>query len=277
MQTICAELKAQGKKVGFVPTMGFLHVGHLSLVNRSLKDCSVTVVSIFVNPSQFAPHEDLDRYPRDIKRDIKHLHQLDVDLLFTPTKDAIYPEPYLTTITVDEITRVGEGMSRPTFFRGVTTIVAKLLNIVQPSVMYLGQKDIQQAIILRKMIQDLNMPLSVKICPTVREKDGLAVSSRNVYLSASERESAQALITALRTAETIIGSGETNCNKIIRKMTAVYKQFPAARIDYILCADFESFKPVKKVESRCIIATAAYIGSTRLIDNIIISSPRRPN
>lgn len=273
MQQYCATLRAQGEKIGFVPTMGHLHEGHLSLVKRSKKECSTTVVSIFVNPMQFAPHEDFDRYPRDINRDKNLLKQLGVEVLFTPKTGQIYPEPFLTSVFVDEITTIGEGVSRPKHFQGVTTIVGKLLNIVQPAVLYLGQKDIQQAVILKKMIHDLNIPVSVKLCPTIREKDGLAMSSRNIYLSSKERQSAPALITALRTAEKMVESGEKDCKKITKKMEAVFDRFPNAKLDYILCADYKSFKPVSKVESRTIIALAAYAGNIRLIDNIIVSPP----
>jgi len=271
MQKHCTGLKVQGEKIGFVPTMGYLHEGHLSLVKRSKKECSITAASIFVNPAQFAPHEDFDRYPRNINRDIKLLRKLDIDILFTPKTGEIYPEPFLTSILVDEITTIGEGVSRSRHFQGVNTIVAKLLNIVQPSVLYLGQKDIQQAVILKKMIQDLNMPTAVKLCPTIREKNGLAMSSRNIYLSPKGRKSAAALITALRAAKKMIKSGERDCKKITKKMEAAFDRFPEAKIDYILCADFESFKPVFVFERRAIIAIAAYVGNVRLIDNVILS------
>lgn len=273
MQQHCAALRAQGEKIGFVPTMGHFHEGHLSLVKRSKKECPITVVSIFVNPLQFAPYEDFDRYPRDIKRDKKLLKQLGVEVLFTPKTGQIYTEPFLTSVIVDEMTTIGEGVSRPKHFKGVTTIVAKLLNIVQPAVMYLGQKDIQQAVILKKMIHDLNMPVSVKLCPTIREKDGLAMSSRNTYLSPKERQSAPALITALRTAEKMVESGEKDSRKISKIMEAVFDRFPDAKLDYILYADYKKFKPVSNVDSGTIIALAAYTGDTRLIDNIIISPP----
>jgi len=270
MRRLSVRLQAEGKRIGFIPTMGYLHQGHLSLVRRSKRECSITIVSIFVNPLQFAPNEDFDRYPRNINRDKKLLGAEDVDILFTPANEAMYPEPFLTSVSVDELTALGEGTSRPNHFRGVTTVVAKLLNIVTPDVLYLGQKDIQQAVILRNMVQDLNIPTTVWICPTVREPDGLAMSSRNIHLSTTERDNALALYKALQAAKNAIENGETDTAIIRRKMEAVFKKFPLARLDYILFADESTFTPVTRIEGKTIIALAAFLGKTRLIDNIIV-------
>lgn len=271
MNSYCAKLKANGAKLGFVPTMGFLHDGHLSLVDRSLNDCTHTAVSIFVNPTQFGPTEDFGRYPRNLENDIRLLRKKRIEILFVPEAKELYPEPFLTTVAVDDLTTVGEGAARPTHFRGVTTVVTKLLNIVQPSFLYLGQKDIQQATILRKMIQDLNIPVKVKICSTIREKDGLAMSSRNAYLTNEERISALALITALLTAKKAVKKGETECSKIEAKMKLDFVQFRNNDPEYILFFDYKTFKKVKNIENRTIIAVAANFGKTRLIDNIIVS------
>ena len=276
MQSYCAKLKAQGEKLGFVPTMGFLHDGHLSLVDKSLNDCSHTAVSIFVNPTQFAPNEDFDSYPRKLDNDIRLLRKKRIGILFIPKAEDIYPEPFLTSVTVDDLTTIGEGAYRPAHFRGVTTVVTKLLNIVQPSVLYLGQKDIQQAIIVRKMTQDLNIPVKIKICPTIREKGGLAMSSRNANLTNGERISALTLITALLTAKNAVKKGETDCSEIAAKMKTDFEHFKDIKPEYIFFFDYNSFKIVEQITDRTIIAIAAHIGSARLIDNIIVS-PKKVN
>ncbi len=271
MQKTARRLKASEKKIGFVPTMGYLHDGHLGLVRYSLQHCSVTVVSIFVNPAQFAPNEDLKNYPRDMKRDLKLLRELGVDYVFTPEPDSMYTKSFKTYVSVEKITGSAEGKSRPTHFRGVTTIVAKLLNIVQPDVIFLGQKDIQQAIILRKMTDELNFPVKVSIRPTAREKDGLAMSSRNVYLNKGERETALSLYSALTTAKIEIKSGLKDVSKIKNRMKKSFEKFPGAELEYIYFADSSDFSPVKRVIPDMVIALAAKVGRTRLIDNIIIS------
>jgi len=273
MQKTGFSLKIRGESAGFVPTMGYLHEGHLSLIRRSQRERPVTVVSIFVNPTQFAPGEDFNRYPRDMRRDFRILRSLGVDYVFTPAPEAMYPEPFSTAVSVEGISRTGEGVSRPAHFRGVCTVVAKLLNIVQPSVLYVGQKDIQQAVILRIMAKELNMPLTVRICPTVREKDGLAMSSRNTYLSAGERASALSLVTALRAGEEAVKRGEKRCDRIIKEMRGVFERYPGVKPDYIICADSANFQPVGTVIPRTVIAVAARVGTTRLIDNTIVSPP----
>ncbi|MFC1513582.1 pantoate--beta-alanine ligase [candidate division KSB1 bacterium] len=263
-------LKAMREKTGFVPTMGFLHEGHLSLIKQAKKECSSVVVSIFVNPTQFSPDEDLESYPRNMQKDKKMLRYLDVDYLFLPSAEKIYKEPFLTSVSVTGITEVGEGVSRPTHFKGVTTVVTKLLNIIQPNILYLGQKDIQQAVIIDKMTKDLNIPVKVEICDTLREKDGLAMSSRNVYLTEDQRKSATALIRALRKAESLVNTGKKDTKIIEREMKKELDKYPDIRPDYILFADKYAFQPVKKITNETVIAIAGFAGKVRLIDNIIV-------
>jgi len=270
IQTYLKKIASGGNKIGFVPTMGYLHDGHLSLIERSVKECDHTAVSIYVNPLQFAPNEDIDKYPRDLKRDLKLLRSKGVDTVFLPDNSEMYPSDFYTTVSLRDLTRIGEGISRPTHFDGVTTIVTKLLNSVYPDVMYLGQKDIQQALIITRMVKDLNMPVKIKICPTIREKDGLAMSSRNVYLSGNKRQDALALISALRTAEKVIRSGQKRCKTIEEKMRSVFAEYKNVKVDYILFANFDTFKQVKTITGKTVIAIAGFVGKTRLIDNMII-------
>lgn len=271
----CSDLNAQGNQIGFVPTMGYLHEGHLSLIRRSKKECSKTVVSIFVNPTQFSPEEDFSGYPRDLKNDADLLKDLDVDVLFAPPVKEMYPVDFQTAVRVNRITGGGEGASRPRHFQGVTTVVTKLLNSIQPSVLYLGQKDIQQAIVIRTMIRDLNIPVTVRVCPTIREKDGLALSSRNVYLSDKERQSALSLVTSLRNAEKIIKNGETSCTKIVTAMKSICKKYTGVQLDYVACFDYDTFEEVETVTGRTVIAIAANVGKTRLIDNVIVKPAKK--
>ena len=275
MQSYSFFLKSEGIQTGFVPTMGSLHEGHISLVRRSKKSYPHTIASIFVNPLQFGPREDLNRYPREEKSDIETLRNLGVVTLFIPKADSMYPVGFSTYVSVEEMSAVGEGISRPTHFRVVTTVVMKLLNIVQPSALFLGQKDIQQALIIKRMIRDMDISSSVEICPTKRDKNGLALSSRNVFLSEEERKSAVALVTALRIVNSEVRSGETSCNNLKQKVRSVIRNFPKAELDYILFASYDSFTPVKSVNDRTVAALAAFVGKTRLIDNVIVTPPRR--
>ncbi len=271
IQSYLRKVASDGIKIGFVPTMGYLHEGHLSLVDRSLKNCDHTVVSVYVNPMQFAPNEDLARYPRDLKRDLKLLRERGVDTVFLPNNSEMYPDGFDTYVSVGSITKIGEGVSRPTHFNGVTTIVLKLLNTVRTDILYLGQKDIQQALVIKKMVKDLNMPVKVEICPTVRERDGLALSSRNVYLSNELRNNALSLISALKTGEKAIRYGIIRCAAIERRMRSKFGEFKGMKLDYILFADVKTFKPVKSITGRTVIAIAGFAGRTRLIDNIIVN------
>jgi pantoate--beta-alanine ligase len=270
MQKLSLSLKRQGKKISFVPTMGALHKGHLSLVKRAKKLGDFVVVSIFVNPTQFSPKEDYKKYPRDLKKDKELLQKAGCDLIFAPKVKDIYPVGYLTYVNVEELSDKLEGASRPGHFKGVCTIVAKLFNIVQPDYAIFGQKDAQQAIIINKMTEDLNFPVKIIVCPTVREKDGLACSSRNSYLDAEERDQAKILYQSLKLGEKMIKAGEKNPLKVIKKITEMIKQVPLAKIDYIALTDTRTLEPVRKIKGELLLSLAVKFGKTRLIDNLKI-------
>ncbi|MEK6678843.1 MAG: pantoate--beta-alanine ligase [Nitrospirota bacterium] len=265
------ELKAQKKTVGFVPTMGFLHEGHLSLMRYAKKVTDVVVVSIFVNPTQFGPKEDFNAYPRDMEGDKGKCLEAGVDILFIPSASEIYPEGYLTYVNVEKIADVMCGASRAGHFKGVATIVAKLFNIVKPDKAFFGQKDYQQAVVIKRMAADLNMDVDIEALPTVREPDGLAISSRNSYLSGAERAAAACLYMSLKLAEDRIGKGEKNSAKIIEAMQHIIQAEKLVKIDYIAIADTETLEEVKTIDRKVVIALAVWIGKTRLIDNVIVN------
>jgi pantoate--beta-alanine ligase len=250
--------------------MGFLHAGHLSLVQRARQDCASVVVSIFVNPTQFGPNEDFAAYPRDIEQDLNLLRKAGVDLVWVPTEDVMYPESYQTYITVEDVTKVLEGSMRPTHFRGVTTVVAKLFNAVQPDKAFFGQKDAQQVVVLQQMVRDLNFNLEMVICPIMREKDGLALSSRNTYLDADQRRAALVLSRSLRKARALFASGERDADLIHQAMDAIFADEPNSRVQYISLADPRSLQELRKIETEALVSMAVYIGKTRLIDNTIL-------
>ncbi|MFC2026864.1 pantoate--beta-alanine ligase [Chloroflexota bacterium] len=258
------------KPLGFVPTMGYLHEGHLSLVRRARTDNASVVVSIFVNPTQFAPSEDLDRYPRDLECDLSLLDKEGADIIFMSSVDEMYPPRFDSRVEVDKLTRRLEGASRPGHFTGVTTVVAKLFNIIQPTRAYFGQKDVQQAIVIKKMVADLNMDLEIITLPTVREPDGLAMSSRNSYLSADERQAALVLYRALMLAQGLWSQGETDAEKLRNEMAKIIKCEPLATIDYISIADNETLEELEEVQPPALVSLAVKIGETRLIDNIVL-------
>jgi len=268
MQRLSSSLKEQGKKIGLVPTMGFLHEGHLSLVDMAKKSSDVVVVSIFVNPTQFGPDEDYNRYPRDLVRDKKLLRERGVDILFIPTVKDMYPNGYTTYVEVEKLSSVLCGRSRPTHFRGVTTVVAKLFNIVKPDIAVFGEKDAQQAIIIKRMVRDLNFPIKIIIGPTIREKDGLAVSSRNTYLSEDERKDAPILYQALLLAKNLIENGERDVNKIISSMKKLIQKKGSAKIEYISIVRKDTLEPIRWIQGEVLIALAVWFGKARLIDNI---------
>ncbi len=272
MQSISREILRTGKTIGFVPTMGYLHEGHLSLVRASKSENDVTAVSIFVNPAQFGPNEDLSKYPRDFKRDETLLSNEGVDFIFYPTEEEIYPEGYQTFVSQEQISTVLEGEFRPTHFRGVTTIVSILFNIVQPDKAYFGQKDAQQCAVLKRMVSDLRFPLEMKICPIVREPDGLAMSSRNVYLNQVEREDALVLSKSLRFAEDLIRKGENSAEKIVSSAVELYSRVATATLDYFTIVDMQNFLPVHELTNgkEYFILVACRIGKTRLIDNLLL-------
>ena len=268
MQRICGGLKREGKIIGLVPTMGYLHEGHLSLVRIARKRSDVLVVSVFVNPTQFGPKEDFRRYPRDFQRDKSLLKQEGCDFVFVPGMKDMYPDGYLTYVDVDKITGGLEGATRPGHFRGVATVVAKLFNIVGPDMVVFGQKDAQQAVILKKMVEDLNYGIKMIIAPTVRERDGLATSSRNIYLSEEERKQAKVLYQALRAAKEMIRDGEKKSSKIVSGMRTLIGKQSLAEIDYIAITDADSLELLNKLEGEILISLAVRFGKTRLIDNI---------
>ncbi len=256
--------------VGFVPTMGFLHEGHLSLVRQARVENSSVVVSIFVNPTQFGPSEDFEQYPRDTERDLVFLASEGTGVVFMPSAAEMYPERFDSWVEVGELTRRLEGAVRPGHFRGVTTVVAKLFNIVQPTRAYFGQKDAQQVAVIRKMAADLDMNLEVVTLPTVREPGGLAMSSRNTYLNPEQRRAAMVLYRALSLARELWAQGETDAGEIRRRMTELIRQEPLATIDYVSVADAETLEELDRVEPPALVSLAVKIGRTRLIDNVVL-------
>jgi pantoate--beta-alanine ligase len=256
--------------VGFVPTMGYLHAGHISLVQAARAECASVVASIFVNPTQFGPNEDLAIYPRDLPRDLALLEAAGVNLVWTPTVEVMYPSRFQTWVEVQELTHPLEGEIRPGHFRGVTTIVAKLFNAVDPDKAYFGQKDAQQAAVIRRMTKDLDFPIEIVVCPTLREADGLAISSRNVYLNPEERQAAIVLFRALSAAKTAYDSGERGAERLCALVRAMVATEPLARLQYVSCADFDTLEELEVVRGKALLSMAVYVGKTRLIDNIVM-------
>lgn len=266
-------LREANEKIGFVPTMGYLHEGHLSLIRMAKNECSKVVMSIFVNPIQFGPGEDFERYPRDFERDCRISEKEGVDYIFHPSSQEMYGEDYLTFVEVEKLSGIMCGAARPGHFKGVCTVVLKLFNIVNPHVAYFGEKDYQQLVIIKKMVKDLNLPLLVKSGPTVREKDGLAMSSRNKYLSREERKNATVIYTCLNLVQELIYKGERDLSKIKKEVLDRLKENESvSKIDYFDFRDPESLDEIEMIgkHGRILAATAVWIGSTRLIDNKII-------
>lgn len=270
---IVREAKKKGK-VGFVPTMGAFHAGHLSLMKKAKAECDFVVVSLFVNPLQFGPTEDFKHYPRSLSEDQHLAASVGVDLLWTPREKDLFPTGFQSQITVGEISRRWEGASRPGHFSGVSTVVGKFLQIVRPGWLYLGQKDYQQCAVIRQMIADLHFEAKLRICPIVREKDGLAMSSRNVRLSATEREIAPVLYRALQTAKALLVSGEKDAVGIVRALENVLKSEPEIEIDYLALCDVKTLERLERVKDRAVLLAAVKIGSVRLIDNILLQAPK---
>ncbi|MCA9958610.1 MAG: pantoate--beta-alanine ligase [Anaerolineales bacterium] len=253
---------------GLVPTMGYLHEGHISLVRQARAENDFVAATIYVNPTQFAPTEDLSSYPRDLTRDLALLEEAGADLVFTPNDALMYPHGFQSYVTVDEVTAVLEGASRPTHFRGVTTIVAKLFNIVQPTRAYFGQKDFQQTVVIRRMIADLNINLQMIVCPTVREADGLALSSRNTYLTPPQREAATVLSRALKHGLTLLNAGERSGDILRQEITAIITAESLAQLDYLSVAHPHTLAELAQVEDMALLSMAVFVGKTRLIDNM---------
>ncbi len=265
------EWKNQGLTVGLVPTMGYLHEGHQSLIKKAVEENDRVVVSVFVNPIQFAPNEDLETYPRDLEADKRLCDSTGADLIFHPTPEEMYPDGFSTHIQMDNLTKELCGKTRPTHFGGVCTVVGKLFNIVQPDKAYFGQKDAQQLAIIKRMVRDLNFDIEIVGCPIIREPDGLAKSSRNTYLNADERKAAFILSKAIKLGEELVADGERNAQTVIKAMTDKINTEPLARIDYVNVVDALSIEPLDVVKGEVLVAIAVYIGKTRLIDNFIIN------
>lgn len=269
-----AEMKVLRTKslgsVGFVPTMGYLHDGHLALVKQARDENSVVVASIFVNPTQFGPKEDFRTYPRDIERDLALLEKERTDIVFMPSDKEMYPKGYRSWVEVEKVTDRLEGSCRPGHFRGVATVVAKLFNIIEPTRAYFGQKDAQQALVIKKMAADLNMNLKVIVAATVRESDGLAMSSRNVYLNPQERQAATVLFEALTVARNLREKGERNAETIRQKMTSLISKEPLAKIEYVSIADAQTLEELSQIDRPALASLAVKIGKTRLIDNMVL-------
>jgi pantoate--beta-alanine ligase len=256
--------------VGLVPTMGALHAGHISLVKLALEECASVLVSIFVNPTQFGANEDLAKYPRAMERDLELLTAAGADLLWTPTAEGMYPPGFQTWVEVGEMTRTLEGAMRPGHFRGVTTVVAKLFNAVRPDRAYFGQKDAQQAAVIRQMTRDLNFPIEIVVGPTIREDDGLALSSRNVFLEGAERKAATVLYRALSAAKTAYEKGERDGEKLRSVMKDTLALEPLAKVQYVSCADYATLQELAHVEGKTLLSMAVFVGKTRLIDNFVL-------
>jgi pantoate--beta-alanine ligase len=275
MKKAVRQLKEEKKRIGFVPTMGYLHEGHLSLVRASKKEAEVTVVSIFVNPTQFGPKEDFNRYPRDLERDKSLLAKEGVDFLFHPPVEEMYPSNYRTYVEVTGLQDRLCGRSRPGHFRGVATVVLKLFNIVCPDLAYFGQKDAQQAVVIRRLVRDLNLDVEIKVMPIVRDADGLALSSRNTYLSPEERRASLALPRSLQAAARLLERGERKAEKVKEQIEKIISSEPNLRIDYVEIVDPEELRPLEEIRGAALIAAAVFCGQTRLIDNLLFTEGKR--
>lgn len=267
--------RSKGKIIGLVPTMGALHIGHISLIKKAKQQTDFVVISIFVNPTQFSPNEDFKKYPRPIKNDLAVCRKAGVDVVFAPTAKQMYPQENLSWVNIEKLTEPLCGKFRPGHFRGVATVCTKLFNIVMPDVAYFGQKDAQQVIVIKRMAADLNMPLKIVICPTVRQADGLAVSSRNQYLTEQEKKDATYIYKALKKSESLIKQGAQKSKTIISEMRKILNQIPSVKIEYISIVDAETLQEVEKIAGEVLVAAAVKIGSTRLIDNILVDVDKR--
>ena len=270
VRTQVKEWKKQGLTVGFVPTMGYLHEGHASLMKRAKAECDKVVASIFVNPMQFGVNEDLDSYPRDLEADAKLCDSIGVDLIFHPEVEEMYADGFCSFVDMNGLTKELCGKSRPIHFRGVCTVVNKLFNIVTPDKAFFGQKDAQQLAVIRRMVKDLNMDIEIVGCPIIREEDGLAKSSRNTYLNADERKAALILSQTIRMGEKMVKDGERNVESLVNAMKANIEKEPMARIDYVEAVNMDNIEKIDMIEGTVLVAMAVYIGKTRLIDNFIV-------
>jgi pantoate--beta-alanine ligase len=269
MKEFSSQARGAGKTIAFVPTMGFFHEGHLSLMREGRKRADLLIVSLFVNPTQFAPHEDLKNYPRNFERDRQMAEEAGTDILFAPEADEMYPPDHQTRVLVEKVTQNLCGRSRPTHFRGVTTVVMMLFEIVTPHVTLFGEKDYQQLVTIRQMVKDLHMSVEVVGMPTVREADGLAMSSRNTYLLPEERKAALSLYRSLQRAKAFLQEGEPRASRILDEMDGILRSEPLVRMDYVQICDAYTLQEVDRIEGDVVVALAAYLGKTRLIDNLV--------
>jgi pantoate--beta-alanine ligase len=270
VRSLVKAARGEGKRIGLVPTMGALHVGHISLIERAVKNCDFVVVSIFVNPTQFGPGEDFEKYPRPLEADLRVCRDAGVDVVFVPSREEMYRSENLTWVDVEKLTEPLCGRSRPGHFRGVTTVCAKLFNIVAPDVAFFGQKDAQQAIVVKRMVADLHMALEIFVCPTVRQADGLAVSSRNEYLTEQQKKDAVWIYKSLQKCREMIEGGVTDSERIITQMREILNRTPSIEIEYVSIVDAETLQRVERIGGKVLAAVAVGIGSARLIDNILV-------
>jgi len=272
VRSLVSNARSEGSKIGLVPTMGALHVGHISLIEAAVKDCDFVAVSIFVNPTQFGPGEDFEKYPRPLEADLEICRKAHVDVVFAPEPEQMYPTENVTWVTVEKLTEPLCGRSRAKHFRGVTTVCAKLFNIVAPDAAYFGQKDAQQAIVIKRMVADLNMPLEIVVCPTDREPNGLAISSRNKYLTAQQKNDAANIYKSLQTCRRLIDAGTMATCQIIAEMQKILQQIPSGEIEYISIVDAERLESIEKIAGKVLAAVAVRLGPARLIDNILVDT-----
>ena len=274
VRSLVKAARSGGKKVGLVPTMGALHIGHISLIEAAVEECDFVVVSIFVNPTQFVPGEDFEKYPRPLEADLQICRKAGVHVVFAPTPEQMYPAENLTWVNVEKLTEPLCGRFRTGHFRGVTTVCTKLFNIVAPDIAFFGQKDAQQAIVIRRMVTDLNMPLEIVICPTVREPNGLAISSRNKYLTERQKKDAANICKSLRKCRQMIDAGVKETTEIITEMSKILQQVPSIEIEYISIVDAETLRNIDQIAGKVLAAVAVKIGPARLIDNILVDAAK---
>jgi len=270
VRSLVKAARKKGKKIGFVPTMGALHIGHISLIEAAKKGSDFVVVSIFVNPTQFGPGEDFEKYPRPFDTDLEICSKKDVEVVFAPTPEEMYKSENLTWVNVEKLTKGLCGQFRPEHFRGVATVCTKLFNIVMPDVAFFGQKDAQQAVVIKRMVADLNMPLEIVVCPTIRQPDGLTVSSRNKYLTVEQKKDAVLIYKSLQKCREMIKAGVTDVEQVIDQMQKVLLQIPSIKIEYVSIVDAKTLQPLEKAQGKVLAAVAVRIGQTRLIDNILV-------
>jgi len=275
VRSLVRAARSAGKKIGFVPTMGALHIAHISLIEAAIKECDFVVVSIFVNPTQFVPGEDFEKYPRPLEADLKICEKAGVDVVFAPTPEQMYPSENITWVNVGKLTETLCGRSRPGHFRGVTTVCAKLFNIVAPDIAFFGQKDAQQAVVIRRMVADLNMPLKIVVCPTVREPNGLAVSSRNQYLTEQQKQDATYIYKSLQKCREMIEAGTTDTETITAEMRKILGQAPSIQIEYASIVNAETLQSIDRITGKVLAAVAVRIGPARLIDNILVDARKK--